>query len=53
MRPSDFLKATACCGLIAYLAYRFPALSQGLIIALLSLIWLTYVHSTFTRSRQN
>ena len=52
MRPFDFLKATTYCGLIAYLAFRFPALSQGLIIALLSLIWLTYFHSTFTRSRK-
>jgi len=53
MRPFDFIKATVCCGLIAYLAYRVPTFSQALIIALLSLIWLTYFHSTFLRSRQH
>jgi len=51
MRPIDLLYATICCGTIAYLAYNFPALSQGIIIAVLSALWLTYLHSTVTRLR--
>jgi len=51
MHTFDLIKATACCGVIAYLAHRFPVFSQSLIIAILSLIWLTYLHSTFRRAR--
>ena len=49
MRPIDLLKATIGCGLVAYFAYSVPVLSQVIVIALLSLIWLTYLHSTITR----
>ena len=46
MRPFDLIKATVVCGLIAYLAYSLPAFSQGLIIAILSLLWLSYLYRT-------
>ncbi|NOS71150.1 MAG: hypothetical protein HOP33_14620 [Verrucomicrobia bacterium] len=52
MRAIDFVKATVCCGITAYFAYTFPALSQGIIIAILSLLWLTYLHSTVIRLRR-
>ena len=51
MRPIDFLITTVCCGVVAWLAYNFPAFSQGITIALLCVLWLTYLHSTITRLR--
>jgi len=53
MRVIDFMKTTVFCGGIAWLAFNFPALSQGLIIALLSALWLTYLHSTVSKWRQH
>jgi len=52
MRPIDLFKATLFCGIAAYLVYTFPTLSQGIIIALLSLLWLSYLRSTVLRLRQ-
>jgi len=51
MYPVDLLKATVACGLLAFLAYSFPALSQGIIIGILSLIWCSYVYSVVVRLR--
>ena len=45
----DLTKATVTCGGIAFLIYTFPALAQGLIIGLLSLLWLSYAHKTVIR----
>jgi hypothetical protein len=36
----------------AYFAYSIPALSQAILIALLSLLWLSYLHRTVSRLRQ-
>ncbi len=52
MRPIDLIKATLSCGIAAYLVYTFPALSQGIIIALLSVLWLSYLRSTVRSLRQ-
>lgn len=49
MRPIDFVKATLACGLAAYLVYEYPALGQGIIIGLLSLLWLSYLYSIMNR----
>lgn len=49
MRLIDLLKATIWCGVLAYVAYSVPVLSQVVVIALLSLLWLTYLHSTISR----
>jgi hypothetical protein len=38
----DLVKATIVCGLAAFLCYTFPALGTGMIIGLLSLVWLSY-----------
>jgi len=51
MRMIDFIKTTLFCGITAFLAFNFPALSQGIIIAALSALWLTYLHSTVTHMR--
>lgn len=48
----DLLKATVTCGLSAFLIYSFPVISQVLIIALLSLLWLAYAYKTVTRLLQ-
>ena len=44
MNVSDLVKATIICALIAYLVYSYPLVSQVLIIALLSLLWLSYLY---------
>lgn len=41
MNMSDLIKATIACGGIAFLVYTFPVLSQVVIIAFLSLLWLS------------
>ena len=46
MKVSDLLKATITCTLIAYLVYSYPLVSQILIIAFLSLLWLSYLYRT-------
>ena len=51
MTAFDLAKATLLCGAIAYFAYSIPALSQAIIIAILSLLWLSYLHSTVSRLR--
>ena len=52
MTAYDFAKATVLCGGIAYFAYSIPALSQAILIALLSLLWLSYLHRTVSRPRE-
>ena len=49
MNLFDLLKATIICGLIAFLVYSVPVVSQVVIIALLSLLWLSYAHRTLTK----
>ncbi len=49
MTAFDLAKATLVCGGIAYFAYSIPALSQAIIIALLCLLWLSYLHRTVSR----
>ena len=48
----DFSKATAVCGLLAFLMYSYPVLSQALIITVLGLYWLGYAHRTFANLRR-
>jgi hypothetical protein len=45
------IKATIGCGLTAYLVFEFPVLGQGIIIGVLSLLWLSYLYSTVRRAR--
>ena len=49
MNVLDLAKATVICGGIAFLIYSFPVVSQAVIIGLLSLLWLSYAHRTFTK----
>ncbi len=49
MTVFDLIKATLVCGATAFVIYSVPQLSQGLVIALLSLLWLSYAHRTLTR----
>jgi hypothetical protein len=49
MTAFDLAKATLVCGGIAYFAYSIPALSQVIIIAILCLLWLSYLHRTVSR----
>ncbi len=53
MTAYDFAKATVLCGGIAYFVYSIPVLSQILVIAMLSLLWLSYLHRTISRLRQH
>ncbi len=38
----DLAKATVVCAGVSFLVYTFPFISQGLIIGLLTVVWLTY-----------
>jgi hypothetical protein len=51
MRTSDLVKATVACGLAAYLVYEYPVLGQVVIIATLSLLWLSYLYRTIASHR--
>jgi len=46
MKLSDLIKATITFGLIAFLVYSYPVLGQILIIAFLTLLWLSYLYRT-------
>ena len=51
MNVLDLLKATIACGLTAYVIYCFPVVGQIVIIALLTLLWLSYAHRALVRRR--
>jgi hypothetical protein len=44
MSMSDFIKATLICAGIAYLIYRFPLISQILLIGSIAAIWASYFY---------
>lgn len=46
MSVLDLFKATVACGGLAFLFYSYPILGQILMIALLSLLWLSYARKT-------
>jgi hypothetical protein len=52
MNILDLTKATLFCGVAAFLIYTFPTLAQGLIIGLLSLLWLAYLRQVIIRLRR-
>ena len=52
MSVLDLIKATIVCGGVAFLFYSFPVLGQILVIALLSLLWLSYARKTFAAFRR-
>jgi hypothetical protein len=41
----DLAKATVVCGGVSFLVYTFPAISQGVIIGLLTVVWLSYART--------
>jgi len=45
----DLAKATVGCGMLAFLIYNYPVVSQAIIIGLLTLVWLSYAYRTATR----
>jgi hypothetical protein len=49
MNLLDLLKATVICGLLAFVVYCVPQVSQVVIIALLALLWLSYAHRTLSK----
>jgi hypothetical protein len=49
MSVFDLIKATVACGASAFLIYSFPVIGQVLIIAVLSLLWLSYAHRTLAK----
>jgi hypothetical protein len=52
MNVLDLIKATVACGGTAFLIYSFPVVSQVVIIAGLSLLWLSYAHRTLAKIRR-
>jgi hypothetical protein len=53
MRLIDLIKTTLFCGITAWLAVNYPAFSQVIIVAALSILWLSYLHSTVSHWRQH
>jgi len=49
MNLLDLLKATVICGLFAFIVYSVPVVSQVLIIAILSTLWLSYAYRALVR----
>jgi hypothetical protein len=47
----DLTKATVICAAIAFLIYSYPTLGQVVLIAFLSLLWLSYLHKTIASLR--
>jgi uncharacterized membrane protein YesL len=47
MSMSDLIRATVVCGGVAFLVYSFPVLSQVILIAFLSLLWLSCAAQAF------
>jgi hypothetical protein len=47
----DLTKATVICAAIAYVIYSYPTVGQVLLIAFLSLLWLSYAHRTISSFR--
>jgi hypothetical protein len=41
----DLAKATVVCGGVSFLVYTFPAISQAVIIGLLTVVWLSYART--------
>lgn len=52
MSMVDLIKATLVCGLIAFLVYSYPLLGQVVIIAILSLLWLSCAIQTLHNVRR-
>ena len=46
MKTLDLIKATVVCGGLAYAVYSVPAISQAVLIGVLSLVWLSYAYKT-------
>ena len=46
MNALDLVKATVVCGASAFLVYSFPVIGQVVIIAGLSVVWLSYAFKT-------
>jgi hypothetical protein len=52
MNIFDLIKATVVCGVIAFLFYSSPVLSQIVLIGFLSVLWLVYAHKTIAHLRR-
>jgi len=48
----DLVKATIVCGGLAFVVYSYPALSQALIIGLLTLMWFSCAHQVVKSARR-
>ena len=48
----DLIKATIACGVIAFLIYSNPIISQVLLIGFLGILWLSYAHKTIAGLRR-
>jgi uncharacterized membrane protein YesL len=51
MRPSDLVKATVVCAGIAYVFYSYPVVSQVVTIAVIGLVWSSYLYRTLKNRR--
>lgn len=52
MNIFDLTKATIVCGLVAFVFYSYPIISQVLLIGVLGLVWLSYAYRTMATIRR-
>jgi len=52
MSVFDLIKATLICGLVSFLVYSYPVVSQVTMIGLLGALWLSCAHQTVEAVRR-
>lgn len=52
MNVLDLTKATVICGVVAYLFVNYPILGQIMVVALMSVLWLSYAYKTVASFRR-
>jgi len=52
MNLLDLIKATVTCGGSAFIIYSIPAIGTGLLIGLLTILWLSYAFRTIAKLRR-
>ena len=52
MNVLDLTKATVICGGVAYLFVNYPILGQVMVVAVMSVLWLSYAYKTVATLRR-
>lgn len=52
MRPIDLVKATLVCAAVAFVFYSYPVVSQVVTIAIIALVWSSYLYRALKHCRR-